>query len=257
MDRWGLGQIPSYQVIDGQRSAAFYVARYDAEIRYADREIGRFLDRLRARDLYEDSLILFTSDHGESLGEHDYWFSHGEHLYGDLVRIPFVIRYPEGASTPPATERDGYRRSNDLVGLVDVFATVLAALGIPAGESRGVSLFGSAVEAPRVLMQHLPAENVFISPPRSVWFSASDGRYRLLARQRHERAFAVELFDTESDPGERRDRASELPEDVRRLQGALRDAMQDPDGSGWPKGVWVGDLDERELGRLRALGYVN
>lgn len=256
-DRWGLGQIPSYQVIDGQRSASFYVARYDAEIRYVDREIARLLDALRARHLYEGSLILFTADHGESLGEHDYWFSHGEHLYADLVRIPFVIRYPEGAREPRATEHDGYRRSSDLVGLRDVFATALAALGIPAGEARGVPLFGRAVEAPRVLTQHLLAENIFEQPPRPGWISASDGRYRLVARQKDEQSLALELFDTRSDPGERRDRAAELPSQVRRLRSEMGEAMRKPDGREWPKGVWVGEVNEEERARLRALGYVD
>lgn len=256
-DRWGLGQIPAYQVIDDQRRPSFYIDRYDAEIRYVDQEIGRLLEALRARGLYEDSLILFTSDHGESLGDHGYWFSHGEHLYGDLVRVPFVIRFPKGTRTPVATERGEYRRSDDLVGLVDVFATALEALGLPPTESPGVSLLGRAVETRRSLTQHLLNEDIFIHSPRPTWHAVSDGRYRLLGRQVDRQHLTLELFDTESDPGEGHDLARKLPDQVQRLRHQLKQAMQGRNGEDWPKGVWVGDLTEDQLERLRVLGYVD
>ena len=69
-----LGAIPVYQQIGDEERVAWYISQYDAEIRYMDDALGEVLDFLRAQGLYEGSGIVFTSDHGESLGEHDYFF---------------------------------------------------------------------------------------------------------------------------------------------------------------------------------------
>ncbi len=112
----GLGGIPRYQYLEGNREVAFYRAGYDAEVNYVDTEVGRLLDGLRERRLADEALVVFTADHGEALGEHDYWFAHGEHLTDPLVRIPLMIRGP------------GIRpdRREDIVAPVDLFPTVLA-----------------------------------------------------------------------------------------------------------------------------------
>lgn len=72
--------------------AAQVRARYDGEIRYVDAEIGRLLRVLEDAGLLRDTLLVFTSDHGESLGEHDYWFEHGRYAYEATCRVPLFIR---------------------------------------------------------------------------------------------------------------------------------------------------------------------
>ena len=76
-----LGAVPAYQAIEGEDRVAGYVARYDAEIRYTDATFGRLIAFLEERELYETSVTVFGSDHGESLGEHDFYFDHGEYVY--------------------------------------------------------------------------------------------------------------------------------------------------------------------------------
>ena len=56
--------------------------------------MGRLLRELDDRDLADVTLVAFTADHGESLGEHDYWFAHGDRLDDDLVRVPLLLRIP-------------------------------------------------------------------------------------------------------------------------------------------------------------------
>lgn len=112
----GLGGIPRYQFLDGNHEVAFYRAGYDAEVHYVDTEVGRLLDGLRERHLADQALVVFTADHGESMGEHDYWFAHGEYLTDPLVRVPLMIR---GAGVTPG-------RRDDIVAPVDLFPTVLA-----------------------------------------------------------------------------------------------------------------------------------
>ncbi|MEO7794401.1 MAG: sulfatase, partial [Thermoanaerobaculia bacterium] len=72
-----LAGIGKGQVIHGEKRLAFYVARYDAEISYVDHEIGRLLAEMEKQKLLGDTLTAFTADHGESLGDHGYYFNHG------------------------------------------------------------------------------------------------------------------------------------------------------------------------------------
>jgi arylsulfatase len=120
---FGLGGIPHYQALDGETRVAFYRAGYDAEVEALDAELGRLLDGLRERGLGPSAVVVFTADHGESLGEDDYWFGHGELLSEPLVRVPLFLRVPGEAP----------RRRGDLVSLVDLLPTLTRrCLGAPA-----------------------------------------------------------------------------------------------------------------------------
>ncbi len=134
-DHSGIGAIPAYQYMKGHRDVAFYRAGYRAEIAYLDGEIGRLIRALRDRELFERTLIVFTADHGESLGEGGVWFAHGEHLTDDQVRVPLFVHRP------------GMRgeRREDVVSLLDVFPTLLTLLeGVPADpDAAGRDLFAA------------------------------------------------------------------------------------------------------------------
>ena len=115
---FGVGGIPSYQLLDGEHEVAFYRAGYDAEVAYLDQAVGHLLDALIERELLEQAVVVLTADHGESLGEDDYWFSHGEFLSDPLVRVPLLIRLP---GVPP-------RCRKDIASLVDLYPTLTALL---------------------------------------------------------------------------------------------------------------------------------
>ena len=97
------------------------IAAYDGDVEAADAEVGRVLDWLRVRGLIDHTLVVYHSDHGQSLGERDY-VGHGMDLYEPSVQIPLVVRYPP---LFPAGERRG-----DLVRNVDIRPTVLEVLGL-------------------------------------------------------------------------------------------------------------------------------
>jgi arylsulfatase A-like enzyme len=109
-----IGVLPSYQFIEERHDLEFYRAGYEAEIFEADAAIGVLVDALRERGLLDTSLVVLVADHGESLGEDDYWFAHGEFLSDALVRIPLLLRVPGR----PAAERA------DVASLVDLVPTV-------------------------------------------------------------------------------------------------------------------------------------
>lgn len=125
-ERVPLERIPSSQRLPGVEFVSQFVGRYDGEIAAADAELGRLFARLRASGLYDRSLIVVTADHGESLGEGDVWFSHGERLDDPQARVPLVVKLPAGA----ARVRAGTRVAEP-VSAVDVAPTILAAVGAP------------------------------------------------------------------------------------------------------------------------------
>ncbi len=113
---------------------AEYAARfpddpYAAEVAATDAAVGALLDHLRKRNLYDPSVIVFLSDHGEGLGEHGEK-EHGYYLYGTTVSVPLGIKLPAGMKKAPPPRRVG-----GLVSLLDLFPTLCALNGIeaPAG----------------------------------------------------------------------------------------------------------------------------
>src|SRR5438876_873285 len=95
---------------------------YDGEIAYTDSVVGKFLDELRTRGLYDDAMIVALADHGEALGEHGER-GHGIFLYDPTIHVPLLIKLPRG--------RSGGERIEARAGLVDVMPTILEVLGFP------------------------------------------------------------------------------------------------------------------------------
>jgi arylsulfatase A-like enzyme/Flp pilus assembly protein TadD len=108
---------------------------YDAEIGVLDRAVGRVLDELKKLQVLDDTLVIVTADHGESLGEHGEK-THAVFIYDATVRVPLLLRCPR--LLPQGRVYDGPVRSVDLV------PTILAALKLPGGnETQGTDLLGA------------------------------------------------------------------------------------------------------------------
>ncbi len=73
---------------------AYYKTLYDGEIRYFDSQLARVVEALERRGLFEHTLIVVTADHGESMGEHDYYLEHGKLPYQSTARVPLVMVLP-------------------------------------------------------------------------------------------------------------------------------------------------------------------
>jgi len=192
-DQRGAGTLPEYQAVDDERRPAVYRRRYEAEIRFFDRELGRLLGHLRATGELERALVVFTADHGESLGERGFFFSHGQHLHRELVQVPLLVRPPGGAREP-------HTRSGP-VSHLDLAPTVLAFLGVAEPSSRGIDLVSGTLSPRRTLPQFL----------RGSW-GATDGTHRLIVADGR-----AQLFDVTADPREEHDLAPGLGDCVRTL----------------------------------------
>lgn len=109
------------KLVPGLTDIEYVSALYDAEIRYVDQAVGDLLDALDACGCAEDTVVVVTSDHGESLTEHDILFDH-HGLYQPTVCVPFVCRWPAGGIA-------GGRRLPITADHRDIAATLLSASG--------------------------------------------------------------------------------------------------------------------------------
>jgi len=106
-------------------------ALYDAEIRFVDDQIRELIDRLKQSGLFDDTLFIITSDHGEEFWEHG-GFEHGHSMYNELLRVPLIICHP-GLETR--------KKIGQLVRLIDVFPTLMGILDLDTeAEMMGVDL---------------------------------------------------------------------------------------------------------------------
>ena len=220
-------------------------ALYDSEIRFTDRHIGRLLQSLQDQKLYDDTLIVFTADHGEAfLDRKDRWIGHGKTLFRELTHVPLTIKLPagEGAGTRVATP----------VGLVDIVPSLLDALGLPTPRNSGFEGRALPLATPEALTQ-LEAEPIFAETmARKRWLqSVIHGRWKLIANRQ---TGNLRLFDLETDPGERRNLATSDTQTADRLAKTLR-AWSARMATERREGAKPSFSDE-EIERLRALGYL-
>ncbi len=231
-----LGAVPRYQQIGREDRVAWYVSQYDAEIRYMDAAFGRVLQALRQRGLHDGSGIVFTSDHGESLGEHDLFFEHGWFAYDASLRVPLLLK-------PPG--RSAARRLDVQVSNLDTAPTLLAMAGVPTPEGLPGRDLLASVE-PRPVLAQNPS-----SYPRR-YFALRKGARKLVTSPPREE---LELYDLERDPGETRNLADREPDLARRMQSEL-ESLRVAEGAP-PTPPREVEPTPEEILRLRELGYLD
>lgn len=178
--------------------------RYRGLLAAIDQEIGKVRAELATRGLADRTLIVFASDHGESLGEDPrLGDTHGKVTYAPLVRIPFAIHIP---GVPGGVRTDA-------ASLVDVAPTVLALLGDPSKMAPldGLDLVPALLDAPAALR---PASRALLIHEQDQW-SVVEWPHQLIVRPADN---LVELYDLERDPAQRADLSTQLPDVVTRLR---------------------------------------
>jgi arylsulfatase A-like enzyme len=128
----------------------YMIAQYDGEIAYADSLVGRIIQTLKELNIYDETLVVFTSDHGEELFEHGK-LGHGYSLYDEVVHIPLIIKLP--------SQKHKGKVIRQQVRSIDIMPTMLDYLGIPVPETppvEGRSLRGLIETTPEELLD-LPA----------------------------------------------------------------------------------------------------
>lgn len=175
---------------------------YEAELGYVDHVLGKFWDFLEQRDLASHALVVFTSDHGESLGEHGE-DTHGYFIYQSTLRVPLIFHWPSGQG--PA--QPAAKRISEPACLLDLAPTVLQFLGVPRpSEFQGRSLMArmGRTEIPNSAAEPIAAQEIY---SESLYahnhFGAGALRSLRLGRYKYIEAPRREFYDLASDPSEK------------------------------------------------------
>ena len=212
------------------------IRAYDSEIGYTDHHIGMVLDRLRDLDLFDDTLIILTADHGEGFGDHG-TVGHDDMLYRELLDVPLLVKYP-GRQPDTVTGP---------VALVDIYPTILRELGLP-------SLDGMAGRPlPRSPAEDENGERILFAETsrRAMLRAAISSRFTLIETLPDG---TLEFYDRLEDPEEKNNLVPSADPEFTRLRQALtawRDEMESGAGE-----ETTADPSNEELRRLRSLGYV-
>jgi len=105
-----------------EEEIAYIRGLYAGECAYVDYYVGQFLNKVKELGLYENSLIILAADHGHPLADHGKFLKGGDRLYSELLKVPFLIRFPGG--------RYGGQRLDALAAFHDVLPTLLDAIGL-------------------------------------------------------------------------------------------------------------------------------
>jgi arylsulfatase A-like enzyme len=229
--------VPVMSQLGGRDDYDYYVAAYDGCVAAADYLVARLVAELRRLELEDETVVVVTADHGESLGEEGAFFTHGDVLNPSAVHVPLVLRLPRAAHAGA--------RVAGAVSLVDLAPTLLELAGV------------SPVRMAPVGRSLAPC---FAEPARCAgglaYSSAPRARQRSVATEqwflRCGRESPCQLFDF-ADPAS--DRSGEYPAEAARLEAALAEWLRRyPEGEG-PLGIET--LDPETRAALEQLGYLH
>jgi arylsulfatase A-like enzyme len=195
--------------------AEYIISLYNGEIRYVDEGIGTLLAALEDAGLGEETVVIITADHGESLTEHNIFFDH-HGLYDCTLRAPLIIRWPGG-------EIPNGRRITCMVKNLDLAPTLLEVAGAPIPkEMDGVSLLPLLQGAPDI------SDNGILIAEECTWQAKwairADGYKFILAREPDLHNTPMqELYSLKEDPGELHNLAEEQPEVAREFERRLEE----------------------------------
>lgn len=188
---------------------------YDSEIAYVDNYVGKVVQKLKDTGLWDSSIVVLVSDHGEAFNEHGYFF-HGQTIYNEVVRVPMLIRVPGWFS----------RRVETPVSIVDIPPTIVDLMGYPAasdwdGQSLLPLMVGDAPSQNRPIFVELLPYTSWKEHHKAV--VVDDLKFISVLS-----AGTEELYDLAADPGETKNLASERPEDAARMR-QLIEHFQSPE----------------------------
>jgi arylsulfatase A-like enzyme/Tfp pilus assembly protein PilF len=227
-------------------AAAYPGNPYDGEIAYTDSVVGELMETLKENDLYDNTLIVLVSDHGEGLNEHGE-SGHGVLIYDSTMKVALIVKLPKEYGLGGDLEIPA--KTDYAVSLIDVFPTILDMLGIEEDhEVDGVSLV-PVLEGDRIEPRMLYFESMYAY----FYFKWSQLRGVRHNKWKYILAPEEELYDMAADPAERNnlassdaERAAELRANLNRMAARETEALESARES----------MTQEEVHKLMALGYL-
>ncbi len=215
----------------------FIEKRYNSEVRWMDESIGNLVQELKDRKLYDNTLLVFTSDHGEGFGEHGA-IGHVQNLYDEMLHVPLVIKPLRGDAR---MARLSTVRAQ-MVPHQDIVPTILELAQIPSMPgSRGTSILAPGREPLLIAETHKPEAHRNLICLR-------DDEYKLIYDYDAE---TYEFYDLTNDPDERRNLYK--PDQVERAEWV--DQIRQVADLVQTGGMIAGNVSEETRELLDALGY--
>jgi arylsulfatase A-like enzyme len=218
---------------------------YLGEVRYVDEQVGRLLDALRSMGLYDDSLIILTSDHGEEFWEHG-GFEHGHTLYHELLDVPLIVKPPR--STAPA-------RLSELVPTQGIASTIMEICGVehdPAYMARSLAPLVQGRTGDYDVAPVFSGGLLYFEDRSSVTSERFKYIYSSVSRKE-------QLFDRLRDPGEQHPLGPGSEKALAEARNTLDEHLKKvPEARDYLhiRGGWQADLAPETVRRLKALGYL-
>jgi arylsulfatase A-like enzyme len=246
-------QLPANPAGRGDPPKKDVLRRYNQEIAFADRQVGRVLKALSTSNASQETMIILTSDHGEAFGEHGEK-GHGRSLYQATQDVPLIMVHPSL----------GKNRVSDLpVSTLDVTPTVLDLLDlVPVANSDGVAL-GQALQAPGSFAGRAIYQETFPGARKKFWrifgrrltgdptlVAIRRGDWKAILDPRRDR---IEVYDLETDPREKHNLSEEQTVRAARLRPLLAAHAE----RGWRPPSTETALTDADRERLESLGYID
>lgn len=223
-------------------SAEYKDRPYDGEIAFADQQVGRLIRFLKEKNLYQNTLIVLSGDHGESLGEHEEK-THGFFIYNATLHVPLIFHLPIAVAQKARTPKD-------LVSLADLMPTILQVLHIDIpSEVQGHNLLPVMEGKPGADSRTLYAETFL---PR-LHFNWSELRSVETENYHFIQAPKPELYDLRSDPGELHNLVAQQHAVAEELRARLKSLIVQ-NSAGQELAEKTG-LDPALMEKLKSLGY--
>lgn len=200
-------KMPGYQRVTNTMNFYDYLDAYDEEIRYVDEAMALVIEKLKLKGLWDDAIVIFTADHGESFGEHGVFFDHREGLWEATTRVPLMIRIGRDDDQNPFVPK----RISSISSPMDLMPTILDYLDISFdgsmdGESLLEALKGRE-KTERMFFLELPKRSTLYGPdPWPNTYSVRTPTHKLI------RTFGSDMgqfnkqavFDIKKDPMEQK-----------------------------------------------------